>query len=308
MAGSSAGSAPTARVLDILELLARPGHDNLRFSDIVAGLGLTQATTHAILATLGERGWVSRDPLMKTYSLGPALAAVGMRAEVTRPLVHAAREAAHRLHNETGYATSVLERIGDTLIVASHFSADASTPALGPGDRIPYTPPFGVALAAWDTAEAQRTWLRRAGNDTALTDRLEAVLGKARERGFDVDWTTPALAQAAQLVVSLQRQGVPAQVADLMDRLLVECTTIGLLSDDDPARRAQPVATIAAPVLDTHGAAMLILAAHPLRRLPAREIRAVGRQVAAAATSLSGRPARTAASSPRARGSRRTPA
>ena len=43
--------------------------------------------------------------------------------------------------------------------------------------------PFGVALAAWDTADGQRTWLRRAGGDAALTDRLEAVLDKARERG-----------------------------------------------------------------------------------------------------------------------------
>ncbi|PRC52024.1 transcriptional regulator, partial [Mycobacterium sp. ITM-2017-0098] len=83
-------------------------------------LGLTQATAHAILTTLSERGWVTRDPSTKTYSLGPALAAVGAGADLARPLVHAARAAIQQLHTETGYAASVLERIDDSLIVAAH--------------------------------------------------------------------------------------------------------------------------------------------------------------------------------------------
>ncbi|KWX67956.1 helix-turn-helix domain-containing protein [Mycobacterium sp. NAZ190054] len=294
-------------MVDIVELLCRPGRDRLRFSDVVHELGLTQATAHAILTTLCERGWIARDPRTKTYSLGPALAAVGARADLARPLIHAARTAADRLHAETGYATSVLERIGDSLMVAAHDSADGSTPALGPGDRIPYTPPFGVALAAWDTADGQRSWLRRGGEDAEMVQRLQAVLAKARERGFDVDLTTPAMAQAAALVVRLQRDGVPAQVAEVMDRLLVECTAVGLLPDDDPARLSQPVATIAAPVLDSDGFATLILAVHPLRQLGAVEIRSLGHRVRALAADLTGPPARTSTSSRRARGSRRTP-
>lgn len=302
-----AGSAPTDRVVDIVELLCRPGHEHLRFSDVVAKLGLTQATAHAILATLSERGWIARDPATKTYSLGPALAAAGARADLARPVVHAARLAIQQLHSETGYATSVLERIGDSLIVAAHASADSSTPALGPGDRIPYTPPFGVALAAWDTPDAKRDWLRRAGGGEP-EQRLEAVLAKTHERGFDVDWTTPAMAQAAALVVRLQRDGVPTQVAEIMDRLLVECTAVGLLPDDDPGRRAQPVATVAAPVLDGDGHATLIVAVHPLRPLAAKETRALGRQIVDLAATLSDQPARTATSSHRAPGSRRTQA
>ncbi|MBX7433351.1 helix-turn-helix domain-containing protein [Mycobacterium sp. Y57] len=282
-------------MVDIIELLARPGHRDLRFSDIVSELGATQATTHAILSTLSERGWVGRDPATKTYSLGPALAAVGLRAENANPLLAAARTAAQRLHTETGFATSVLERVDDSLIVAAHVSADDSTPALGPGDRIPYAPPFGVALAAWDSPAGRDIWLRRAAADPELLARLENVLQRTRDRGFDVDWTTPAMAQTAALVVTLQRDGVPAQIAGIMDRLLVECTAVGSLSDDDPARRAQPVATIAAPVIDDRGRASLILAVHPLRRQSARQIQAVGRRVRAAAGSLSDRPTGDAA-------------
>lgn len=290
-----AGSAPTGRVLDIVELLARPGCERLRFSDIVVALAATQATTHAILSTLCERGWVCRDPLTKTYSLGSALAAVGARAELSCPVLHAARSAARRFHAETGFATSVLERVEDSLIVAAHFSADDSTPTLGPSDRIPYSPPFGVALAATDTADGQQAWLRRATADVDTLHRLEAVLAHTRERGFDVDWTTPALAQTAALVVTLQREGIPARVAEIMDRLLIECLAGGVLSDDDPERIDQPVATISAPVINRQDGRAFILAVHPLCRQSPSQIQSIGRRVASAAAAISDPPARTEA-------------
>jgi hypothetical protein len=47
-------------VLDVVELLAGSGKDRLRFSDVVRELGLTQATAHAILTTLCDRGWANR--------------------------------------------------------------------------------------------------------------------------------------------------------------------------------------------------------------------------------------------------------
>lgn len=59
-----AGSPPTARVLDVLELLAQHARAGTspRLSDLVRDLGLTQATAHAIMATLCDRGWAIRDP------------------------------------------------------------------------------------------------------------------------------------------------------------------------------------------------------------------------------------------------------
>src|SRR5580692_11095409 len=105
-------SAPTARVLDVVELLARSGNARLRFSDVVRELDLNQATAHAILKTLCDRGWASRDPVAKTFTLGPALAVVAARTDGLRPLAHAARGAAVRVSNEVGHAGSVVERFG----------------------------------------------------------------------------------------------------------------------------------------------------------------------------------------------------
>src|SRR6516165_3520031 len=273
-------SAPTARVLDVVELLARSGNMPLRFSDVVRELDLTQATAHAILKTLCDRGWASRDPVAKTFTLGPALAVVAARTDTGRPLAHAARSAALRLSRDVGYAGSVVERFGDSLVVTAFEGDPASQPAGIPGDRIPYAPPFGVALAAWDTEEEQRAWIRRgAGDNTDRIQRLARVLEHTRERGFDVDWTTPALAQAVQVVTTLDSNEMPTPVRHILNQLLVEFTTIGFLSDDNPGRRKQPVATIAAPVFDQHQQVALMVAVHPLCPLSARQIRTIGKKL-----------------------------
>jgi DNA-binding IclR family transcriptional regulator len=274
-------------VLDVVELLAQPGTDRLRFSDVVRELGLTQATAHAILTTLCERGWASRDPVDKTFSLGPALAVVAARTDIARPLAHAARTVALQLAQEFGYAASVIERFSDSLVITA-FEGSGPQAAGTPGDRIRYAPPFGVAFAAWDSDEEQRAWIQRgAATHSALARRLEEVLVRTRDRGFDVDWTTPALTQAAHVVSALPSDGLPAQVREITDRLLAEFTTIGFLTDDDPARRAQPVATIAAPVFNHRRRVALIVAVHPLQALSRRRIDSIGRRLMRATSALS---------------------
>ncbi|MDT5047225.1 MAG: hypothetical protein QOG75_3088 [Mycobacterium sp.] len=265
-------------MLDVVELLAGSGKDRLRFSDVVRELGLTQATAHAILTTLCDRGWANRDPVDKTFSLGPALAVVAARVDSARPLAHTARTAALQLADELGYATSVVERVGDSLVITAFEDAGRQSGG-APGDRIRYAPPFGVAFAAWDTDEQQRAWIQRsAATNAKLARRLEEVLARTRERGFDVDCTTPALTQAAQVVGTLPSDGLPDHVREITDQLLVEFTTIGFLSDDDTARQAQPVATIAAPVFDHRGRVAMIVAVHPLQALTRKRIDSIGRR------------------------------
>jgi DNA-binding IclR family transcriptional regulator len=276
-------------VLDVVELLAGPGNEGLRFSDVVRKLGLTQATTHAILTTLCARGWASRDPVDKTFSLGPALAAVAARVDTARPLAHTARSTALQLAEEFGYAASVVERFGDSLVITAFEDAGQQSGG-APGDRIRYAPPFGVAFAAWDTDEEQRAWIQRgAATNSALAARLEAVLAHTRDRGFDVDCTTPALTRAAQVVGTLPSHGLPAHVREITDQLLAEFTTIGFLSDDsgdDALRRAQPVATIAAPVFDHHGRVTMNVAVHPLQDLTRKRIDSIGRRMVHVTTNL----------------------
>jgi DNA-binding IclR family transcriptional regulator len=274
-------------VLDVVELLAGSGEERLRFSDVVRELGLTQATTHAILTTLCDRGWASRDPLDKTFSLGPALAVVATRVETARPLAHKARTAAMQLADEFGYATSVVERSGDSLVITA-FEDSGRQSSGAPGERIRYAPPFGVAFAAWDTEDEQQAWIARgAACNDVVARHLSEVLCRTRDRGFDVDCTTPALTQAAHVMGTLPSDGLPDRVREITDQLLVEFTTIGILSDDRTARQA--VATIAAPVFDDRGRVGMIVAVHPLQALTRRRIDTVGRRTAQVASAIGAR-------------------
>nr|WP_286275873.1 helix-turn-helix domain-containing protein [Mycolicibacterium sp. TUM20985] len=266
-------------------MLGRPGRDPLRFSDVARELHLTQATAHAILKTMSDRGWISRDPVDKTFALGPALAVVAHRADVTRSLAHTARAAAKELSAEFGFRASVLERHGESLIITAHEGGHPSDPGGRLGERIPYAPPFGVAFAAWDSPEGQLAWIHRtAESNPPLARNLSLSLARTRERGYDVDLTTPALAQTAQLVGALLSDGMPAHVRRIMDQLLVE-TMVGFTGDDRELAE-RPVATIAGPVLNQHGCVAMILAVHPLRPQTSAEIAIIGRRVTAAAAAI----------------------
>ena len=146
-----ASSAPTERVLDVVELLSLPDNRQMRFSDVVRELELSQATAHAILKTLTDRGWVNRDPVTKTFSLGPALSVIAARLDTARPMAHRARDAARRLATVVDVPASVIERAGDDLVITAFEQPKGGAISASPNERIPYTAPFGVAFAAWDT-------------------------------------------------------------------------------------------------------------------------------------------------------------
>ena len=82
-------------------------------------LDLFQGTAHAILKTLSDRGWVTRNPVTKAFALGPALTLVASGLDIGRPLAHLARASVRRLVDTTDMAASVLERAGDNLVITA---------------------------------------------------------------------------------------------------------------------------------------------------------------------------------------------
>jgi len=277
-------SPPTARVIDVLELIAREGE--WRFTDVVRELDLTQATAHAILGTLGDRGWITRDPVDKTFVLGPAVTAFADRASGARSLLHDARAAAIGLADETGYAASVVERTGDTLVIAAF---EARTPG-GPGSEVrgatfPFAAPFGGAFAAWEDAAGRAAWVTRSiPGDDALVQRLDAMLDHSRAVGYDLDWSSPALARLAALAGSLRGDDESPAIKRVIADLLVEIAVAHVAEDHGSARA---VTTVAAPIFDRHGRVVLNLNVHPGRPLTPRQIDALGKRLTRAARAIS---------------------
>ncbi|CAJ1502920.1 helix-turn-helix domain-containing protein [[Mycobacterium] kokjensenii] len=283
-----ATSAPTHRALDVIEFLAASQGAPRRFSDIVREVGLTQATGHAILMTLYERGWVTRDPADKTFAIGPALPAVAARCTGDRALADAAVSAMAQLCSTYGFPASVLQKFGNTLVVSAHERGIDRRAAAVAGDQIPYAAPFGVAFAAWADHDEQRAWIARTTDpDGALGRQLQVLLDQARARGYDVDRTTLALAQAAQLVGALRADDIAPHVGQILDRLHVEFASAATMVIDDGASGEPFVATIAAPVFGSGGAVTAILCVHPTQALGGDVVDTIGRAVQSAAAALS---------------------
>lgn len=284
---ADAASPPTARAIDVVELLVDSGGSRLRLSEIAHALGLSMGTAHNILSTLAERGWVQRDSTDKTFAVGPALEIAAAKARSVRTLASRARTLAGELSTEMDCAASVVERIGDDLVISAFMSPHPEHPGATPGETFPYSPPFGVALAAWDTHEEQHAWIERgAADNTDLAEQLRQSLAMTRTRGYEVDRTTPALARAMQLVGALDDTQIPSNIRHVRDQL-AELAALGFVPDPDTRRRHE-VFSIATPLFDERGRPRLSVSLHPFRHMTNGEVQKMGRRLVTAAKTLHG--------------------
>ena len=261
-------SPPTARVLDVIELLARSADRSFTLAQIVRELRITWATGHAILATLVERGWASRDETDKSFRLGPALAVASDEAVAARPLGRLVRRAADDLSRELAMGASVMERTTDTVTITHFVVSDGSNLTGQAGDRIPYAAPFGQGFAAWEPSAARRAWLERSAiTSESVAKRLEAVLSAVRASGYTVQLMSPEMARAIHVIGVLREDSFSVAMRKVVDRLLAEVVTQTHLPGERRAAGKLHVSTIAAPVFDERGRVALNVAVHPFEKL-----------------------------------------
>ena len=106
----SSGTDAASRVADVLLRLAeRPGR--LGVTQLARDLGLSKPVVHRILRSLASRHLVAPDE-GRSYSLGPAAAAVGARALQDLDLRRAALPVLRRLHAQTNETATLSTLIG----------------------------------------------------------------------------------------------------------------------------------------------------------------------------------------------------
>ncbi len=273
---STSTSPPTHRVVDVLERLAeQPG--GLRLADLTRDLDLTKGTAHAILTTLCDRGWVIRDQIERTFTLGPALAIAAAKSDHVRPLAVAARACAIDLAKELGHAVTVVEQVADSIVIIAFEGGDSEIVA-SPGDRVPFGAPIGLGFASWAAEPERRRWIEwGAGDDADLVSRLDELITVTRQRGYTVERMNATYAQTAQLMVMLREDQLPVGVRRAINSTLADLTRIVLEADSF----VDPVTAIAAPVFDHRGRVALNVAVHPGGSTSARQVDAIGRRLSA---------------------------
>jgi DNA-binding IclR family transcriptional regulator len=244
-------SNPAERVVRVLEALRAHPDDGLRFADVARAAAVSQATCHAILASLTDAGYVARDEATKTYSLGPALVPLAAGASRTLRVGQIVRPALDKLATRIGFACSVAEAVGDAITVVAVAAPPGVDPLLPIGASVPFAPPYGAIHVAWSDDAAIDAWIARATNPALTPARLRAVVADHQHSRVAVAPYTPAREGVRAALAELASE---QQAGELRTRTLDLLTTIDRLdytTDELSGAEPLPVHTITAPVFDT---------------------------------------------------------
>lgn len=181
------------RALQVLELLAAEGP--ARLSDIARQAGLPVSTTHRLLVTMQQRGFVQPEPEAGAWAVGRKAFAVGAafssRHSFLAPAIHSLRRLRDATRETANMGTIIS---GEVSIVAQSESREITRAIAAPGARTPVVlSAMGKAIiATWPDeavdalvdAHGFRIMTSRSIRDA---DSLKAELALIRDRGFAVD-------------------------------------------------------------------------------------------------------------------------
>ena len=282
------GTPAAQRTVDVLNLLAAHPGRPLGLSEIARRVGIGKGTAHALLTTLGEAGYLVRNPSDKTYVLGPAVVGLGRAAAAAElSTLDYARPAMERLSAELGLQCLASAAIGTDIVILGR--AGTPTPlgfSVEVGQRLPLVPPLGTVFVAWSPPEEIDAWLRRLGasaGEDELTRYREAV-ATVRRRGYSVALEAAAHARLGRALADVAAGAGASALREEVLRLVAELGHEEYILGELTGAARYQVNHLAAPVRDPDGRVVLALTLVGFRdRIDAAELAPLGRRLVAEA-------------------------
>jgi DNA-binding IclR family transcriptional regulator len=144
-----------------------------------------------MLTTLTDAGYVARHPVEKSYTLGPALVAIGEAAAAAPSIdiTQYARDEMRAMADEFGVQCVASRIMGTEIVIIAHTGTrEPLGQTLSVGNRLPFVPPLGTVFVAWSSPPEIDAWLRRLGPSAKKSElaRYRQAVAAVRERGFSV--------------------------------------------------------------------------------------------------------------------------
>lgn len=259
MPDTGRASPPTARVVAVLDFLARHPHQQFGLSELARRVDLSKPTCLGIVTTLTGAGYLVRDHTDKTYRLGPALISLGHTAQESMRVSPAARAELGRL-SEKFDATAALSGIVDDRITLLELVTPTGTPpTVRVGQSYPFAPPVGLMFVLWDE-QAVRDWLAKEPTIPLRTDsdRLERVIAECRTTGYLVERLTPGGRRLYALMAGMSST-LPAELRALLGELVSDIGERVYLPSEAGPRARHDISVIAAPVFDHHRRQVMVV-------------------------------------------------
>ena len=274
--------APAAdRAAGIVSFLTAHPSRGFTISELVEHLGMNLASAHATLAVLSAYGFVIRDPVHRTYTLGPALVATGFAALEQHPAIGAAIEQAELLAEELDREVGLTAVAGRDVIFLARRGPEPLAASIGyPGDRTPLLAPIGAVFMAWADDVAVDEWLARASIDDAAADSYRRALADIRARGFSVPMRPLGGPEMADAISHLRDDPAAPDAEQRLTEVLHALPELLLHVDDVPGTDKVLYTTVAAPIFDPIGRVLLSLSVTgPEHPVPVDEVLELGRRV-----------------------------
>lgn len=253
-----ARAAPASvRAVNIVSFLTAHPSRGFTISELAQHLGMNIASAHATLAVLCDSGFLIRDPVHRTYVLGPALAATGFAALEQHPAIEAAIEQAEVLSLELDVEVGLSGIAGTDVIFLARRGPEPLTSSIAyVGDRSPLLAPIGAVFVAWD--DDVSAWLERGDVTPDRSERYRSFLREVRTRGFSVMPAIPSpdVTGAFQRLRSEPTDNDAEQnLAEMLQKVDEVLISFDELSDSDEIA----FKALAAPIFDPIGRVLLSL-------------------------------------------------
>ncbi|MBO0680914.1 helix-turn-helix domain-containing protein [Mycolicibacterium sp. S2-37] len=284
---SGRSSPPTDRVVAILDFLAGRPEERFGVSELARRVGLTKPTCLGIVTSLSEAGYLVRDPVDKSYRLGPSLITLGHRAQESLRVSPAARQELHRLSARFGVTVALSGVIDDRITLLDLVAPTGVRTGVEVGQSYPFAPPVGLMFVLWDD-EATRSWLAKEPTLPLRTDddRLNRVIAACRADGYLVERLTTGGRRLYALMAGMSAT-LPDELRALLGELVSDIGERVHLRDEDGSegrrRTARfDISVISAPVFDHYRRQVMVASMHIGAALTDAEI--VGRARALVST------------------------
>ncbi|OBG29090.1 transcriptional regulator [Mycobacterium alsense] len=282
-------SPQTERVVKLFEQLAGDGSRGMTLAEVSRRLSVHKASCHSMLSELLRAGWLLRDPVHKTYHLGPALVRLGREAAGRYPALVLARSAMAELAHATG-AHCIAFSVSDdySTVVDQVRSPRGGGHPMAIGTQFPHRPPYGASTVAWAGPEARDNWLAALPAD--VRDHYRRAIATAKRRGYAVGLHILPDVRLQELALIVRS----AEVRSTRLSQLAQALTDELIHQEEwfPSSlardRTYEVSHIDSPILEPGPRIALMLSLVPSAEPMSRaQVTRLGAQLAAATRRLS---------------------
>lgn len=239
------------RATQVLSRLALQPDGRWTIAELSRSLEINLSSLHAVLATLQAEGYVRRDPVGRSYRLGPSALALGLSGLQAQPVVAQAERALEELTVELDLEGFITSACGDVIVVLARVGKHRpSSPSLRIAQRVPLLPPVGGVFMAWAQPMERAIWLERA--PAAQRSQYAGTLELIHKWGYAVALEGPERESLINSVRDAQHQTLTdaaARIGQALDKL----SQVPYLLGEGQAETGCDVSLIASPVFDLQG-------------------------------------------------------